>query len=593
MKLRGVLVAGGAVAGLAVAGAVALPLLGGWAARQAEARLSQETGRTWRVGDGDVQFRPIPQLVLRNVSLGSSTEPDKLTVSIREIRLPDPFSLWLGSGTSGRAIAEGLSLRAPLTSSTKSAKGEAGPGARSEAGGSYEAVIRGGDAELVEDGRALAAKAESVELTFARGGSSDATAIRASLEMPKHSAKLSLELPPATAGKTAAPFTVTLEPRGAAGHRVEAKARATLSDAALLLEAVTGTIDREPFTGNLELGWSARPRIALDLRLDALTVTDDPGTAAGDGLVIAVRTDLIPDIRWFSGFDGKGAIGVARLTLGGVRFEKVEFTAGVKESGLDAALVSASGYGGAMRGRYVLQPDSEPGNSRHQLSLSLNRVRVLPLLTDIANARGVDGTGSLRVDLQAKGTQVDAVRRSVSGMADVSITEGRINGLDIAGSIGGGLIPADVVRRGNALGTRLDQLSASFSLNQGLATTNDLLIRTGLMEAKGIGNVDLIDRTLDVRLKPQVLAPNGRPSTGKLDVPITISGPWQKPSVSADPSAILENPGAAIQSLKDLGAGVLGGDGGRGGENGDNLGGLGGLLDSFLPRGRGPAERRR
>ena len=77
-------------------------------------------------------------------------------------------------------------------------------------------------------------------------------------------------------------------------------------------------------------------------------------------------------------------------------------------------------------------------------------------------------------------------------------------------------------------------------------------------------------------------------------MPITISGPWDRPAVSADPSSLLDNPGAAIQSLKDLGAGVLGGDGGgNGGGNGDNLGGLGGLLDSFMPRGRPQGERRR
>ncbi len=604
MRLRGILLAGGALAGLALAGALTLPMLGGWAARQVETRLAQETGRTWRVGNADVQFRPIPRLVLRDVSVGGKAEPDATAATIREIRVSDPFSLWLGSGKSGHAIAEGLSVRAPLAGSAKAPKeGPAAPSTPAGFGGSIKAVIRGGDAELVEDGRALAAKADAVEIDFDRTGRSDPTAIRASLEMPAYLATLSLDLPRGGGSETTAPADLTLEPRGVNGHRIAAKARASLRSTALTLDSVTGTIDKEPFTGSFEFAWSGRPRFALDLRLDALTVIDEANAPAvdgkpADGLVVAVKPDLIPDSRWFSGFDGKGTIGVARLTLGGVRFEKVEFTSAVKESGLDAALVSASGYGGAMRGRYVLAPDSESGGSRHQLSLSLNKVRVLPLLTDIANARGVDGIGSLRVDLQAEGTEVDAVRRSVAGSADVSVTEGRINGLDLAGSIAGGLIPADVVRRGNALGTRLDQLSSSFTLNQGQAVTNDLLIRTGLMEAKGIGSVDLIDRTLDIRLKPQILASNGRPSSGKLDVPITISGPWDRPSVSADPSALLDNPGAAIQSLKDIGANVLGGHGGQGGggQGGgsqgsggdDGLGGLGGLLDSFIPRGRGP-----
>ena len=87
------------------------------------------------------------------------------------------------------------------------------------------------------------------------------------------------------------------------------------------------------------------------------------------------------------------------------------------------------------------------------------------------------------------------------------------------------------------------------------------------------------------------------------DVPVRVSGPWTNPSIQADLSGIAENPGAAIQSLQDLGTNLLdrdkggnaldglgnalgdllGGGSGSEGEGGRN-GGIGGLLDSFLPK---------
>lgn len=592
MRARGTILAGLVVVGLAGSALVAWPSVEDAAKRRIADRLRAETGRPWRIESVGLTFRPGLQLVARNLAVGDDRDGSGVFGAwVREVRLTDPLSLLLGSGGSGQAVAEGLSLRAPLAG--KPGQASADPGAPSPTGkaAAIRAILRGAKAELSDSGRALSASADTLEVAFDLAAPQDRTEIRASVEFPAYTAAATFALP--AGSEAAGPFSFTLEPRGSGGRRVEAKAEARAGGATFRLDRIRGTIDREPFSGSLDVAWDGpRPRIALDARLDALTLTDAesaarPDAQSDEGVVVPITPNLVPDVRWFSGIEGKGTLSVARLGLGPARLSNVAVTAGVKDASLDLAIASASGYGGAARGRYVLAPDSD-GAGRHQLGFSLNRVKVRALLSDIAGARGIDGSGSLRVDLQAKGDAIEAVRRSLAGTADLSVTEGRIDGLDLAGTIG--LIPSVGSRQGG-LATRLDRLAGTFSLAEGQAVTNDLDVKTALIEAKGIGSLDLIGRTMDIRLKPQVIAPGaGRAGGGRnpLDVPVRIAGPWDSPSVSADLSGLARDPAGAIESLQELGKGILGEDGGELGEA------LGGLLEGFMGKpGAPPPGRRR
>ena len=594
MRARGFLLAGIPVAAVAVAAvvaAIAWPSIEDRAARTIESRLREETGRPWRIESVSLSLRPTPQIVLKNLAVGDDRAGSGVFgARIREVRLTDAVSLVFGSGNSGHAVADGVSLRAPIAAQPGAAANAPADApaaaAPSRKGGAVRINLQGVDGGLTESGRAVTVSAQTLDLVFDRAAPQDRTEIRANAELPTAVATLSIDLP--VAGEASGPFKFTLDPRAGKGHRVEANAKASLKPATLKLDAVTGKIDGEGFTGGLEVGWGgAKPRIALDARLDALTLTDEKDAARleGGGLVVPVTPDVIPDVRWFSSFEGGGSLKVARLTLGPVRLEKVEVGGSIKGNGLDAALASASGYEGSMRGRYVLAPDAD-GAGRHQIGFSVKGMRVRPLLADIAGSRGIDGSGNLRVDLQAKGVTVEELRRSLAGSADLSVTDGRIDGLDIIGMIG--LISSDAARRASQA-ARLERLGGTFSLAEGQAVTNDLELKTALIEAKGIGSIDLIGRTLDIRLKPQVIAPGaGRPSGSRnpLDIPIQIVGPWDNPSVSANLAGIANNPSGVIESLQDLGHGLFGGGGGGGGKGND----LGGLIDGFLG---GRPDRRR
>ena len=308
--------------------------------------------------------------------------------------------------------------------------------------------------------------------------------------------------------------------------------------------------------------------------------------------MVTVRPDFIPELAWFDGYDAKAALKLGRLGLGQARFANVTVTADVRNGSLDLALAEAA-YEGNARGRYVLAPEAD-GSGRHQFGLSLSRIRVLPMLSELVGVRGLDGTGTLRVDLQAKGTRMAELRRSASGAADLSITDGRLDGLDLAGAFG--LIPGS--GGAGSFTTRLDRLAGRFTIVDAHAQTDTLELKTALLEATGTGSIDFANETLDLQFKPQIVKPGVRRDEARRppDVPVRVFGAWTHPSVSADFTGLAKDPAGTIQTLQDVGEGLLGRDGGDlgsllgkdGGALRDMLGkdgeGLGGLLDSFIPR---------
>lgn len=596
MRLRGALIAAACLLALGVGAMAAWPLVTDRIGRGLEDRLTAETGQPWRIEGVAIGLDPAPHLLVHDIRAGvqisgKEGETSGFGLAARRARVSGPIALLFGTEGAARVVFEGIALQAPIPAARPGeAKGKA-PLGPVEGVAAIRAILRGVAVTTAASGRSLAASVQDLDLTLDLSGGRKRTDIRASLEAADYAATLELDLLAATAH----PLRFTLDQAGTGGHRLVASANLAAGPSALRLDGIAGTIDREPFSGRLVLDHSAKPSLTADLRFDALTLigADEAPTAAwrdGAGLTIPVDADLIPDPAWFEPFDAKASLTFARLTLGGLRLEKAAVTANVKEGGLDLTLVSDAAYEGTARMRYVLGREGEAG--RHQLSLSLARARAFPLLSDVAGVRGIDGAASARVDVQARGRSHDALLRSASGFADLSVADGRIDGLDVAGLIG--LMPGagrqragppDDPGRDGFLRTKLSLLGGSFSIMDGQAVTNDLQLKTALLEAKGVGSLDFVGRSLDVRLTPTLIAPGAGRNRRGLDIPIRVTGPWTGPSATADLSGVLDDPGAAIDTLQGLGSGLLGPEGGD----------LGGLLDSFLPkpRERPVPERRR
>lgn len=576
MKFRRV---GIAVVGLALTVLVGWPFVATRLTRMVEDRLERETGRDWRVGSVGIAWSPA--LLLTDVATGDAAAG----LTVGHLTVPLSLALITGGTASVSLRADGLSLRLPIDGPLPTAPARAGDGAsRSEAHWSaVHARLRGVDCALSGDGRRLDLSAGSVEIDLDLDASATAPAIDLTIEDAGQPIRLVLDRP---GGDGARSLRLDIAPNSAGTDLPAVRVAARLIAGAdqVSLDRITGTLDQSPVSGMLRVALAGRPVITADLRLEDLTLkagrdADLAGVARGPK--IAVPIGALPRPSWFTAFDGDLRLAIGRVALGPARFEEVNAATNIRGGKLESAVTVARTYESALTLRYTLSPvnGARGGggeNGLHRLSVSLAGARLRPLLSDLVGAEALDAKAMVRIDLQANAAHPADLPRAATGFADVTLTEGRVDTADLIGLGNDGPF------------SRFNTLGGSFSIAEGRAVTNDLQLRSPLIQAIGAGSLDLVARTLDLRFQPSVTSQRGRSGSGRaLNVPVHVSGPWEGPAVSADMAGLLQNPGGAIEALQDLGTGLMGprGDGG----------GLGGLLDAILPRGgreSTPARRR-
>jgi AsmA protein len=107
--------------------------------------------------------------------------------------------------------------------------------------------------------------------------------------------------------------------------------------------------------------------------------------------------------------------------------------------------------------------------------------------------------------------------------------------------LGQGRIPS--LERSQKDKTDFSEFAASAQITNGIARNDDLRLTSGQMRATGAGTIDLPARTMDYLLKPKV--------QGGLELPLKVTGPLDKPTVTPEVAGLLRDPSAAVQAVQD------------------------------------------
>ncbi|ATX82443.1 AsmA family protein [Mariprofundus ferrinatatus] len=190
-------------------------------------------------------------------------------------------------------------------------------------------------------------------------------------------------------------------------------------------------------------------------------------------------------------------------------------------------------------------------------SVHITDVQVGPLLKALADMDMLEGKLSMDTNLKATGL-TPAAMKTLNGGGNVLMGNGKIKGFDIAGAIRKFTNPMAAM---GPKETDFSQLSGSFTVDNGIATNQDLFMASPLLRVTGNGTVDLVRKLLDYHIKPRVvgtLIGQGDSAAVRrgLTVPLHITGPFDAPSVKPEISAstIIENAPALLNKGKVGGA---------------------------------------
>lgn len=293
------------------------------------------------------------------------------------------------------------------------------------------------------------------------------------------------------------------------------------------------------------------PKVRFEVQADQLDVDRYfPAATQGKAAAAASLLDtLIPvaaaapsnkpedtpiDLSVLRELDLEGNVQVGRLVARNIKAQDLRFTAKAAGGRLVVAPLTAALYDGRLNGRATADAK---GNALH-FAGTIDRISINPLLRDATGRDLLEGRGKVSADLGGSGATVDALKRSLSGSFALDLRDGAIKGINIGqrlrearNLLQGGGATAQAEQVDTAQKTDFTEMTVGFKVNNGIASSNDLAIKSPLLRIGGEGRIDIPATTMDYVLRTTVVNTASGQGGKELEqlrgitVPVRLSGP--------------------------------------------------------------------
>jgi AsmA protein len=282
----------------------------------------------------------------------------------------------------------------------------------------------------------------------------------------------------------------------------------------------------------------AAPAYDFDVAIDALNVDKyrAPATAQKETGAAAQgpqREEPI-DLSALKGLKLKGEVRVGRLQASNVKASNVRVSLRARDGKLDVDPLSANLYQGSAKGAIAV----DANGNRFAVNQSLAGVAIGPLLRDAAQKDILEGKGSVALNVTTRGATASELKRALDGTARITLRDGAVKGIDLAGTVRrvkSKLTGADAEgTAGQGEKTDFSEMSASFTIRNGVAHNEDLDLKSPFLRVTGSGDVDIAQSSLDYVVKTSLvgtMAGQGGKEAAELrglTIPVRVAGPFDK-----------------------------------------------------------------
>jgi AsmA protein len=383
----------------------------------------------------------------------------------------------------------------------------------------------------------------------------------ASAHQLKFNIKAAMPAPPLA--RQNIPFELTLDAPGLLQSPMTAKADVRLNGQVVMINGLSGALGNGAFNGWASVDISSKPLVKLDLDFQQLNVaTSAPAPTAS--AASAPWSNASIDLSGLNYVDMQAKISAAEINIGQAHIAPAAIDATLANGVLKSRLANLGAYGGQANGDLIV--DASGSTPAFSLRSDLSGVGALPLLRSTADFDKLDGKLQAKISVRSSGASQRAIMSNLDGTVFAVFRDGAIRGVNVAQmirSLTSGTL--DGWQENKEQATDLTQLSASFRIEQGKATTNDISLIGPLVTVTGAGTIDLGEKSLALRTEPKlVMTTEGQGRTTNpvgLGIPVVIDGPWASPRIYPDMAGILDNPDAAYAKLKQMGQGLFGPNG--------------------------------
>ena len=330
--------------------------------------------------------------------------------------------------------------------------------------------------------------------------------------------------------------------------RASAKANLVYNSAQTALNDMQFVLDDSTLTGRFALEGE---RIGYDLTIDKINVDrylppaeegDAAAAAEEEGSLDAV--DLPLDVM--RTIQARGELKFGETKFSNLTLTNVTFALNAA-NGAVRLTPSAQLYGGRLAGQIGLVVEGD--SARMTFEQRLDDVNIAALGQDLLGSQDITGTGDVRLNLVAQGSNLGAMRRDLDGDVGFTVTNGSLEGFDFwyelrraRARIDGTTMPerGDAPRR-----TTFSSLSATGVVQDAVLMNNDLNGTLDFMSIDGAGTVNLLNDAIDFDLTaklvdgPTLQSDPGMAKMAGDTLPLKVTGTIDAPSVLPDFNAIV------------------------------------------------------
>lgn len=280
---------------------------------------------------------------------------------------------------------------------------------------------------------------------------------------------------------------------------------------------------------------TGKPNVVANITTGALDLTPFMSSESTNDTASGWPTDAI-DASALGLFDGKITLSATSIDLGTLQFGSSRVAVDVDNARAVATLHQLNGYEGAITGQFV-------ANNRSGFSvggdIELDSLAMKPLLNDLIGTDRFTGAANATLSFLGAGNSLDAIMNSLRGDGSLNVGSGTISGIDL-----------DQLFRGTPSGgtTIFDSMTASWTIDGGILSNEDLRMELPSVLATGAGTIGLGAQDLDYTFTPQIR----NEAEAGFAFPVLVSGPWSDPSIRPDFEAVAkQNFQEEIDALED------------------------------------------
>jgi AsmA protein len=352
-------------------------------------------------------------------------------------------------------------------------------------------------------------------------------------------------------------------PAGMNGARFELAGAVDSSAKGLLFTNAQFALDDMRGQGDVGMvSGKGRPKLDADVDVDTIDLTrysGSAGTANSSFLSTPWSSNRI-DFSVLRTLDANLDITTNAFAYGTFRTGPAQLKANLSDGILDLKLTKASYADGTLD--LTLNVDGKAETPAIQFSANGEDLAADKALSAALGFGDLHGKLSPSLAINASGKTFAELVSTMKGQAAFRAVAGSLAGVDLQATFS--KVSSEILNgwgQDGSRGTSFDALSTTFTIADGIAETNNLILTSPTLSFTGKGEVDLLRQAVDFKVDPQLAVNASETTTSEqhfatFPVAIQVKGNWAAPRIYPDMPGILEDPASAYAALKKLGLGT-------------------------------------